>query len=158
MRRTSNNSTTDLTLSPLRYNKSCPMIVSHHTDTTFYIIPPRSHFICYHKHYPNDTDRSLNEVVTDKIRKYHNDYNNNPPNDISFITTIVSTYGRLHREFVCLLFLQSHRETDHFFPVSGVDLVQHHQTSSTVSTHPSPHNSNRRLRIFSLRIQHCGFF
>ena len=30
-------------------------------------------------HYPNDIDRSLNEAVTDKIRKYHTDYNNNPP-------------------------------------------------------------------------------
>ena len=30
-------------------------------------------------HYPNDIDRSLNESVTDKIRKYHSDYNNNPP-------------------------------------------------------------------------------
>jgi hypothetical protein len=37
-----------------------------------------------HLHYPNDVDRSLNEVATDKIRKYHTDCNNNPPNDISF--------------------------------------------------------------------------
>ena len=29
--------------------------------------------------YPNDIDRSLNEGVPDKIRKYHTDYNNNPP-------------------------------------------------------------------------------
>ena len=27
-----------------------------------------------HLHYPNDIDRSLNETVTDKIRKYHCDY------------------------------------------------------------------------------------
>ena len=33
-----------------------------------------------HLHYPNDIDRSLNETVTDKIRKYRVDYNNNPPN------------------------------------------------------------------------------
>ena len=31
-----------------------------------------------HLHYPNDTDRSLNEPSTDKIRKYRADYNNNP--------------------------------------------------------------------------------
>ncbi len=38
-------------------------------------------------HYPNpnDIDRSLNEDSDDKIRKYHTDYNNNPPNAISFI-------------------------------------------------------------------------
>ncbi len=41
--------------------------------------------------------------------------------------TIVSTSGRLHREFVCLLFLQVHRETDCFFSSSGVQLPQHHR-------------------------------
>jgi hypothetical protein len=46
-------------------------------------------------HYPNDVDRSLNETVTDKIRKY-----------------------------VCLLLLQTHRETDRFFAVSGVHLAK----------------------------------
>ena len=30
-----------------------------------------------HLHYPNDIDRSLNETVTDKIRKYRVDSNNN---------------------------------------------------------------------------------
>ncbi len=73
--------------------------------------------------YPNDTDRSLIEATTDKIRKYHFDYNNNPPTSVSFIPTIVSTSGRLHSEFIRLLFLQSHRETDRFFATSGVQLV-----------------------------------
>jgi hypothetical protein len=36
---------------------------------------------------------------------------------------IASTSGRLHSEFVRLLFLQDHRETDHFFAASGVQLV-----------------------------------
>ncbi len=66
-----------------------------------------------HLHYPNDIDRSLNETATDKIRKYRADYTNNPPNA-----------GRLHSEFVCLLFLQDHRETDRFFVTSGVQLAQ----------------------------------
>ena len=61
-------------------------------------------------HYPNDIDRSLNETVSDKIRKYRDDYNNNPPNPISFMTSIACTSGRLHSEFVCLLFLQAHRK------------------------------------------------
>ena len=38
--------------------------------------------------------------------------------------TIASTSGRLHSEFVLLLFLQAHRETDRFFAVSGVQLEQ----------------------------------
>ena len=33
-----------------------------------------------HLHYPDDVDRSLHEDVVDKIRKYHDDYTNNPPN------------------------------------------------------------------------------
>ena len=73
-----------------------------------------------HLHCPNDIDRSLNETVSDKIRKYRADYNNNPPKTISFVTDIPSTSGRLHSEFVCLLFLQAHRETDRFFTPSGV--------------------------------------
>jgi hypothetical protein len=40
------------------------------------------------------------------------------------MTVIVSTSGRLHSEFVCLSFLQNHRETDRFFVVSGVQFVQ----------------------------------
>ena len=68
--------------------------------------------------------RSLNETSDDKIRKYHGDYNNNPPNTVSFIPPIPSTSGRLHSEFVRLLFLQSHRETDRFLTGSGVHLAQ----------------------------------
>ena len=77
-----------------------------------------------HLHYPNDIDRSLNEAAADKIRKYRADYNNNPPNAISFMPAIASTSARLHYEFVRLLFLQAHRETDRFFAASGVQLAQ----------------------------------
>jgi hypothetical protein len=80
-----------------------------------------------HLRYPNDIDRSLNEAAADKIRKYRADYNNNPPNAISFMPAIASTYGRLDSEFVRLLFLQAHRETDRFFAASGVQLA--HSTS-----------------------------
>jgi hypothetical protein len=52
--------------------------------------------------------------VTDhtKIRKYRVDYNNNPPNSISFMSVIVSTSGRLHSVFVypSLFTLETHRE------------------------------------------------
>jgi hypothetical protein len=80
-----------------------------------------------HLRYPNDIDKSINESVTDKIRKYRADFNNNPPNTISFIPDIAITSWRLHSEFVLILFLQVHRETDLFFVTSGVQLVQHNQ-------------------------------
>ncbi len=78
-----------------------------------------------HLHNPNDLDKPLNEGVSDEIRKYHTDDNNNPPNDISFMSAIVNTSGRLQSDFVRILFLQTHRETDSFFVTSGVQLVQH---------------------------------
>ena len=74
--------------------------------------------------YPNDIDRSLNETSTDKIRKYRADYNNNPPTVVSFIPAIASTSGRLHSEFIRILFLQAHRETDRFFAASGVQFAE----------------------------------
>ena len=76
-----------------------------------------------HLRYPNNLDRSLNETVPDKIRKYRSDYNNNPPSVVSFMTAIASTSGRLHSEFIRLLFLQAHRETDRFFAASGVQFA-----------------------------------
>ena len=40
------------------------------------------------------------------------------------MSAIASTSGRLHSEFVRLLFLQAHRETDRFFSASGVQSAQ----------------------------------
>ena len=77
-----------------------------------------------HVKYPNNLDQSLNDAAADKIRKYRADYNNRPPSAVSIMPTIASTSGRLHSEFVRLLFLQAHRETDRFFAPSGVQLPQ----------------------------------
>jgi hypothetical protein len=71
-----------------------------------------------------DLDQSLNDAAADKIRKYRADYNIRPPSVVSFMPAIASTSGRLHSEFVRLLFLQAHRETDRFFGASGVQSVQ----------------------------------
>ena len=79
-----------------------------------------------HLKYPNNLDQSLNHAATDKIRKYRADYNR-LPSVVSFMPAIASTSGRLHSEFVRLLFLQAHRETDRFFAASGVQLAQTHR-------------------------------
>jgi hypothetical protein len=55
--------------------------------------------------------------------KYRTDYNN-PPSSVAFMSTVTSTSGRLHSDFVFLLFLQTHRETDRFFETSGVPVAQ----------------------------------
>jgi hypothetical protein len=85
-----------------------------------------------HLKYPNNLDQSLNDAAADKIRKYRADYNNRPPSAVSFMPAIASTTasGRLHSEFVRLLFLQTHRETDRFFADSGVQSAQSAQTTS----------------------------
>jgi hypothetical protein len=44
-------------------------------------------------HYPNDKDRSLIEAAADKIRKYRSDYNNRPPNPISFMFLLLVRLG-----------------------------------------------------------------
>ena len=76
-------------------------------------------------HYPNpsDIDWTLTESSDDKTRNYRPDYNNRPSNTISFMSVVASTSGRLHCALVSLLFLQTHRETDRFLTVSGVQLV-----------------------------------
>jgi hypothetical protein len=43
--------------------------------------------------YPNDIDRFKKETVTDKIRRYRVDSNNNPHNVVSFIPPITGTSG-----------------------------------------------------------------
>jgi hypothetical protein len=106
-----------------------------------------------HLKYPNNLDQSLNDAAADKIRKYRSDYNNRPPSEVSFMSDMASTSGRLHTEFVRLLFLQAHRETDRFFAASGVQSAQ--STSGQfhfrrVSSLPS---SKEKLDWISLRQQ-----
>ncbi len=96
-----------------------------------------------HLKYPNNFDQSLNDAAADKVRKYRADYNNRPPSVVSFMTVIVSTSDRLHGEFVRLLFLQAHRETDRFFAASGVLSAQsdrgfYHLRRATVSAKSLP--------------------
>ncbi len=76
-----------------------------------------------HLKYPNNLDQSLNDTTTDKVRKFRPDYRNNPPNTVSFMSAIASTSWRLYNEFVRLLFLKVHRETDRFFATSGVQIA-----------------------------------
>ena len=78
-----------------------------------------------HLHYPDDMDRTLIEADVEKNLQYRADYNHRPSHTISFIPAFASTSGRLHNEFVRLLFrgLQDHRETDRSLASSGVQLT-----------------------------------
>jgi hypothetical protein len=101
-----------------------------------------------HLHYPHDIDRSLNEDAAEKIRKYRADYNNNPPSSVAVMPTIASTSGRLHSEFVYLLFLQAHRETDLFFAASGVQLAQ--STSGQFHFKRAAFSSQVRVKVVNI--------
>jgi hypothetical protein len=101
-----------------------------------------------------DIDRSINETATDKIRKYRSDYNNNPPSVVSFMPDIASTSGRLHSEFIILLFLQSHRETDRFFASSGVQLTQ--TNCGLFHYHRAAFSSILKSRVGNI-LQDCSF-
>jgi hypothetical protein len=107
--------------------------------------------------YPNNLDQSLNDTAVDKIRKHRPDYNNNPPSTVSFMFPIPGTSGRLHSEFVRLLFLRPHRETDRFFPDSGVQLPQptsgiFHFRRAAFSTHLKAKVGSTLAKVAALRI------
>jgi hypothetical protein len=67
------------------------------------------------------------------------------PSSVSFIPAIASTSGRLHGEFVRLLFLQVHRETDRFFTASGVQSAQ--STSGFFQFHREAFSSGLKIKV-----------
>ncbi len=83
-------------------------------------------------HY-NDIDKSLNEDTNDKIRKYRADYNNNPTNSVVFMSAMTGTNGRLHSDFIRLLFLQVHRETDLFFALQEFSQYFHFRRTTVLN-------------------------
>ncbi len=68
-----------------------------------------------HLRHPNNLDQSPNDTGTDELRRYRADYNFNPSRVVGFMPAIAGTSRRLHGEFIRILFLQAHRETDRFF-------------------------------------------
>ena len=84
----------------------------------------------------------LNEAAADKIRDYRAAYNNRLSNAISFVPAVASTSGHLHFELVRILFLQAHRETDHFLLIQEFSV--HNPTRSITVARCSLHSSNRK--------------
>ena len=72
--------------------------------------------------HPNAPDAPLNQAAQRKVHKYRNAYANN--HTISFLPAITSTSTRMHGEFLRLIFLQAHRETEDYFRFTGVS-AQH---------------------------------
>jgi hypothetical protein len=73
-----------------------------------------------------------------KITAYLQQYNDNQ--NISFLPVIVSTSTRIHCEFLRLLFLQAHRETEAHFTADGMSL-QTNNSESLQFKHDAFYNS-----------------
>jgi hypothetical protein len=58
-----------------------------------------------HLRYPTNLDQSLNDTSNTKLRKYHTDYNFNPPRGVGFIPAMPSTSDLLHSEFIRIFIL-----------------------------------------------------
>ena len=67
--------------------------------------------------HPQDLDAPLRIAAQRKIAAYQQQY---ADNNISFLPAIVSTSTRMHGEFLRLLFLQAHRETEAHFIATGM--------------------------------------
>jgi hypothetical protein len=76
--------------------------------------------------HPKDRDAPLRLAAQRKINVYLQQYAENQ--NISFLPTSVNIH-RMHGEFLRLLFLQAHRETEAHFTAAGMS-SQRHQSDS----------------------------
>jgi hypothetical protein len=77
--------------------------------------------------HPQDLDGPMRVAAHRKTNAYRQTYADNQ--NISFLPAIMSTSNRMHGEFLRLLFLQAHRETESHFSAVGLSL-QRNQTES----------------------------
>ena len=68
--------------------------------------------------HPQDLDGPMRVAVQRKTNAYKQTYADNQ--NISFLPAVVSTSNRMHGEFLRLLFLQAHRETEAHFTAAGM--------------------------------------
>jgi hypothetical protein len=71
-----------------------------------------------HLTHPQDINSPLHVAAERKMNSYRQQYIDNQ--NISFLPAIVSTSTRMHGEFLSLLFLQAHRETEAHFNATGM--------------------------------------
>ncbi len=80
-----------------------------------------------HLTHPQDLDGLLRVAAQRKINAYGQQYADNQ--NISFLPAAVSTSCRMHGEFLRLLFLQAHLETEAHFTAAGIS-SQNYQSDS----------------------------
>ena len=62
---------------------------------------------------PDNPDRILESAASDKIRNYRDPYQRN--RQVAFLPACMSTSGRIHGEFLRLLFFLSNKQADYYF-------------------------------------------
>jgi hypothetical protein len=82
--------------------------------------------------HPQDLDSPLRVAAQRKTNTYKQTYADNQ--NISFLPAIMSTSNHMHCEFLRLLFLQAHLETEVHFTVNGMP-SQHNQSESFLFRH-----------------------
>ena len=102
-------------------------------------------------------DRSLNDAAADKLENIALTVITIRPTLSPLCLLMLVRLGRLHSEFVRLLFLQAHRETDRFLAASGVQLAQHdrgqfHYRRAAFSSHLKCRVGNILAKAAALRI------
>jgi hypothetical protein len=68
--------------------------------------------------HPQDLDCLMRVAAQRKTNAYKQTYADNQ--NISFLPAIMSTSNHMHGEFLCLLFLQAHLETESYFTATGM--------------------------------------
>ena len=66
---------------------------------------------------PNHPDRILESAANDKIHKYRDTYSRNL--QVAFLPACMSTSGRIHGEFLRLLYFISNKQADDYFEALG---------------------------------------
>ena len=79
--------------------------------------------------HPQDLDARLRIAAQRKIAAYQQQYADRGNQNISFLPVIVRTSTRMHGDFLRLLFLQDHRETETHFTAIGMS-SQHINTEA----------------------------
>jgi hypothetical protein len=77
--------------------------------------------------HPQDLDSPLRLTAQRKINSYRQQYADNQ--NISFLPAIVSTSTHMHGEFLRLLFLQAHHETEAHVTAAGMSSQRNHSDS-----------------------------
>jgi hypothetical protein len=80
--------------------------------------------------HPQDLDGPMRVVAQRKTNAYRQTYAENQ--NISFLPAIMSSSNRMHGEFLRLLFLQAHRETESHFTAAGMPSQRNESESQSI--------------------------